>query len=125
MNRILKKNGKLVIIDFFRKRSGFNYCINDLECRLFNKKPDFGKKYTIKTFELDLKSNGFYKIGIKDLVKSGNVKFWHIYGFVIKYFYSNLSLKLKHSQQVNMPHNLLLGEHLFLDSFKERIPPGL
>ncbi len=101
MNRILKKNGKLVIIDLFRKRSGFNYYVNDLECRLFNKRPDFGKKYTINTFESDLKSNGFYKIEIKDLVKSGNVKLWHIYGFIIKYFYSNLYLKFKHSSFKN------------------------
>ena len=101
MNRILKNNGKLVIIDLFRKRDDFNYYANDLECRLFNKKPYFEKKYTIKTFESDLKSNGFYKIEIKDLVKSGNVKLWHIYGFITKYIYSNLSLEFKHSSFKN------------------------
>jgi len=72
MNRILKKTGRLVIIDVFRRPGSLNFITKKIYQRFCNNF-DYMNITTISEYEESLKLKGFYDTYIKDMSK--NVRF--------------------------------------------------
>jgi ubiquinone/menaquinone biosynthesis C-methylase UbiE len=89
MNRVLKKNGKLVIIDVFTQ-----YDLSDQFCKNIKQKIYGVKKFknyaeTIDEFKGLLTKEGFGNIIIRNLIKSRNVKISHVYLCIFQNIFRN------------------------------------
>ena len=89
MNRVLKKNGKLVIIDVFTQ-----YDLSDQFCKNIKQKIYGVKKFknyggTIDVFKGLLIKEGFGNIIIRNLIKSRNVKISHVYLYIFQNIFRN------------------------------------
>ncbi len=90
MNRIIKKNGKLVVNDIFRKNDYTNLAIKNIRHKILKIKDYDKPNYTLNMFKKCLSGGGFEDIEIHNLSKNGNIKYFFLYGFIIKYiFYSS------------------------------------
>lgn len=76
MHRILKPNGKIIILDLFPKKYQFNFLSIKVDNYLYKR-----SKMNLKNYYTDiercitlLKSKKFTKIKTHDLIKSGNIK---------------------------------------------------
>jgi len=97
--RLLKPNGKIIIIDTFTK----NYLLNQLTITLDNylhqrknSKNELLKYYMdIDPFETIFKKQNFKQVKVRDLVESNNVKKSHIYAFLIYRLFISIPAQLK------------------------------
>jgi hypothetical protein len=90
MNRILKKNGKLVIIDIFSQYSLSDHFYNKFKKRNIGEKNLENVMLTIDRLKEKLIAEGFRSIIINNLIKSRNVKFFHVYRFGFKKLFSSV-----------------------------------
>jgi ubiquinone/menaquinone biosynthesis C-methylase UbiE len=122
MYRLLKHDGKLVIIDTFAKKYTVNSLLTNVDNYILkrNQSVDDLANYCVNIDELNsiLRSLNFKGITCINLVSSGNVKKSHIYGFLIYRLFPYLSLNLKKSDgKSNLLKNQLLFPLLFLIFF--------
>ena len=118
MYGLLKPNGKLVIIDTFTKK----YILNSLTVNINNylhqrkcTKGTLANYYVgIDDFIIYLKSVKFKGINVNDIVDSGNVKKYHIYGFLIYRLFPYLSSRLG---QIREKRNSLKYEFIYPFAF--------
>ena len=99
MYKILKPGGKIVIIDIFRQHDSFDSFIKSIRYN-FLKQLEFPLgSASIKTFKSYFKVEGFRKINICNILKTGNVKYLPLYAFIIQSIivnaYANLSSQFK------------------------------
>ena len=78
MNRILKKNGKLVIIDIFKQNDLPNQYCKNIRNKIFGEIKNKNFNVTIDVLKGFLSEEGFGNINIRNLIKSRNVKFSHL-----------------------------------------------
>jgi len=126
MYRLLKPNGKLVIIDTFPKKLIINSMRVNTYSYFHQKK--FTKEHlenyygSIGTFTNHLKSEKFREINVKDIVDSGNVKRSHIYAFLISLMYPYLVSYLREIRKNRNPVIYgLISPFLFLIFYVYRI----
>lgn len=82
MNRILKKNGKFIIIDMHRQNDLTNPFFINFRAKLIKEKNFKDARITIEKIKELLTKEGFKIIQIFDLIKQRNVKFYQIYFFM-------------------------------------------
>ena len=75
MNRILKYNGKLIIIDALAQNNLTSQFCKNIRQKILGEKNSKNTVLTIDKFKEKLIDEGFEKIIIRDLIKSRNVKF--------------------------------------------------
>lgn len=91
MNRILKKGGKIAIVDLFRcYTTNTNPYIRNLKFKILKENEHEKPGFTIYTVEKNLKQAGFENIKIYNLSKNKNVKYSQLYYFMIYYLFKNL-----------------------------------
>jgi ubiquinone/menaquinone biosynthesis C-methylase UbiE len=79
MNRILNKNGKIHIMDIFRKNDCTSPYIKKIRCKIL-KENNYDKPYmTIHSFIRSLKQEGFKNIKIINLSKNKNIGYFYLY----------------------------------------------
>jgi ubiquinone/menaquinone biosynthesis C-methylase UbiE len=93
MNRVLKKDGKLVIIDIFTQYDLSNQFCKNIGKKIFGVKKFKNYGVTIDVFKRFLINEGFGNIDIRDLIKSRNVKFSHVYFCIFQTSFKNFLRK--------------------------------
>lgn len=90
MNRILKQNGKLIIIDIFKKYNLPNQFCKNLRNKVIEEKKSKNFNVTIDVLKGSLSKEGFENINIRNLIKSKNIKFSHLYFFLFQRTFRNV-----------------------------------
>lgn len=90
MNRILKKGGKIAIVDLFVKCDTTNPYIRTLKFKILKENEHKKSRITIYTFEKYLKQDGFENIKIYNLSKNKNIKYSQLYCFMIYHLFKDL-----------------------------------
>ena len=106
MNRVLKPEGKIVVIDIFRKHDLSNSLIRNINYNFLKQQDSPAARVTIDTFKSFLETGGFGGIKIHDLLKTGNVKHFLLYGFIIRSLYANLSSQFKEIKDLRKNNSL-------------------
>jgi ubiquinone/menaquinone biosynthesis C-methylase UbiE len=120
MNRILKKNGKLVVIDFFCRNDSAKTSNDKIIYKILKEENNLTSNNflfsEINTFKKLLSEHGFRDIKVYDLLANRNVKKYMFYGFL---FISMFYRVLKHIKKKNMKkkQNILFLPYKFLNNF--------
>jgi len=107
INRVLKPEGKIVVIDIFRKHDFSNSLIRNINYNFLKQQASPLARVTIDTFESFLKTGGFGRIKIRNLSKAGKVKRFFLYGFIILNLYANLSSQFKEIKDLRKNNSLV------------------
>jgi len=113
MYRILKKNGKLVIIDIFKQNDLPNQFCKDIKQNIIGGKKLKNFNVTIDVLKGFLSEEGFTNINIRNLIKSKNVKFSHLCFFHFLSIFRNMRHRIleKFGQKSHKP--LVFSWHFF------------
>jgi len=115
MKRLLKENGRLAVIDFFRKYDVDNRYIKAIVTTIL-KERKYVRRRTISTFKEQLTHLKFTQITSTDLLQTGNVKWFFVYGFLFQYLFKRLLVETKENIRKKKTHSFLsIG--LFLHRF--------
>ena len=97
MYRILKPNGKIIILDIFPKKYQFNFLTIKIDNYLYQRKNSDIKNYyiDIEKFKKFLKNEKFAAIKIHNLLDSGNIKKSTLFISIILSVYALLITKLR------------------------------
>jgi len=110
MNKILKPGGRIIVVDMFRQNDSYN-TFTDSSTHYSFKKLEFPlRSTTIETFKSYLEAEGFKDIKIKNIMKSGNVKFYQLHGLlltrIIQYAYVNMKTQFDKNNSGKYPRFL-------------------
>ncbi len=118
MKRILKENGKLVVIDFFRTCDVDNRYIRAIVTTILKEQNYVGRR-TIFTFKEQLTHLKFTQITSTDLLQTGNVKWYFVYGFLFQYLFKHLLEETKENIRKKKTHSFLsIGIFLYRFFFR-------
>ena len=87
MYKILKKDGKLVVVDMFGNNDLTDPFSKNIRHKIVKEKNYNKARHTIGLFERFLIEEGFENKIILDLIKSRNVKFSQLYFFLFQYLF--------------------------------------
>lgn len=90
MNRILKPNARMVIIDVFRTKDFSIDLMQDVNKKLLNNEHSSSDCFTMDKFISFLEDENFKKIKVTNLVKTKKIKLSHLYVFFIKNLFTTL-----------------------------------
>lgn len=111
MKKILKPNGRLLVVDIFINKLVKNTFFEDFNHNLSNTRKTAFSRVTIKKFITFLRQEGFSDIQLENLSKQKHVRSVDLYGFMILELFSNLRYqihKIKTRQKmilmISFPH---------------------
>jgi ubiquinone/menaquinone biosynthesis C-methylase UbiE len=114
LKRILKPEGKIVIIDIFRKYNRDNSFISGIKNNVLRASESTKDVFTIDEFENSIKNHEFKNITVKNLTKTRNVKPLILYSFLYSYLFKYLSENYKNKTKKEKANSFINGWKLFL-----------